>query len=92
MLFLLNDIQCHLKDMGEVARNNNWTHILKTVENRIIGGSAANLNQFPFMVQFYNRGSLCGGIILTEKTVLTAAHCIGYNENLDDMKIFSSMQ
>ncbi|XP_045760298.1 trypsin epsilon-like isoform X2 [Maniola jurtina] len=50
-----NYVECHLKDMGEVTRTN-WTHILKAVESRIVGGAPASLELYPFMVQFYNRG------------------------------------
>ncbi|XP_039763691.1 trypsin epsilon-like [Pararge aegeria] len=84
-----NKIECHLKDLGEVARNN-WTHILKAVENRIVGGTATTPDKYPFLVQFYNRGGLCGGTILTSKTVMTAAHCFGHNKNLEEMKIFTN--
>ncbi|XP_045760288.1 trypsin epsilon-like isoform X1 [Maniola jurtina] len=84
-----NYVECHLKDMGEVTRTN-WTHILKAVESRIVGGAPASLELYPFMVQFYNRGGLCGGTILTSKTVMTAAHCFNHNKNLEEMKIFSS--
>ncbi|OWR49768.1 Transmembrane protease serine 11E [Danaus plexippus plexippus] len=59
------------------------------MEKRIVGGSEAHLDQYPYNVQFYNLGGLCGGSILTKKIVLTAAHCFDSNKNLADMKIFS---
>lgn len=78
----------HLKDLGESARN--WNHVMMSMEKRIVGGSEAHLDQYPYNVQFYNLGGLCGGSILSKKIVLTAAHCFDSNKNLADMKIFSS--
>lgn len=44
---------------------------------RIAGGSKADLGQFPYQAQMqFLRGTpICGGSILTEKFILTAAHC-----------------
>lgn len=80
--------ECHLKDLGEVKRN--WSHVLNNLEKRIIGGTNTSKYEHPFAVQFFNHGGLCGGSILTSKTMLTAAHCFDHNKNIDDMKIFSS--
>ncbi|CAH0396141.1 unnamed protein product, partial [Bemisia tabaci] len=48
----------------------------------IVGGKEAVLNEFPHMVAlgYKNRGRLtynCGGTLISENFVLTAAHCIG---------------
>nr|CAD7400831.1 unnamed protein product [Timema cristinae] len=43
---------------------------------KIINGVPANIEEFPFMVKLmYNHTHLCGGAIISEKHVLTAAHC-----------------
>lgn len=43
---------------------------------KIVGGSAAEAGEFPFIVSLQRRGShFCGGTLLNENTVLTAAHC-----------------
>ncbi|XP_045506921.1 phenoloxidase-activating enzyme-like [Colias croceus] len=46
--------------------------------NKIYGGQAANVDQFPWLVIFeYNSGWLdCGGSIIHPRFVLTAAHCL----------------
>merc|ERR1719347_2401704 len=48
--------------------------------NRIVGGQAAEKNEYPWLVVLVNRWSgrpypFCGGTLLSSKTVLTAAHC-----------------
>ncbi|XP_072402182.1 venom protease-like [Diabrotica undecimpunctata] len=62
---------------------------LSNVTNpRIVGGAPAKLNEFPFMAILGYRNKLnptipkwlCGGTLITEKHVLTAAHC-AYNRN-----------
>nr|XP_026487135.1 trypsin delta-like [Vanessa tameamea] len=88
ILFHARHLLSHLKDMGEVTRN--WSDVLINLEKRIVGGSKATKNQYPFSVQFFNSGGLCGGSILTKKIVLTAAHCFDHNRNLIEMKIFSN--
>lgn len=57
--------------------------------NRITKGEEAVLEEFPFLVQFLNLGSLCAGTILTTKTVMTAAHCLDANSDRNEMVVFS---
>ena len=47
----------------------------------IVGGSDAQLGQFPYLVSLEYNGPagwhhLCGGVILDATTILTAAHCV----------------
>lgn len=45
--------------------------------SRIVGGSAANPNQFPYQVALFRSGSFtCGGSLVGSKWVLSAAHCV----------------
>lgn len=86
---LINHVISHLKDLGEASKN--WTNVLKRLEKRIVGGKTVTKKKFPHAVQLFNFGGLCGGTILTSKTVLTAAHCFDENENLAEMLIFASI-
>lgn len=46
----------------------------------VVGGRTANPYAWPYMVHILSDGDyLCGGVLITEHHVLTAAHCIqGY--------------
>jgi hypothetical protein len=47
-----------------------------TTEHRIIGGEAAEQGEFPFYVKWLGEdGGFCGGSIIDEDIILTAAHC-----------------
>lgn len=55
------------------------------VSKRIIGGSAVERGQWPFVVALLVKTSkqfFCGGTLITSKHVLTAAHCI-QDKNVD---------
>jgi len=48
----------------------------KSRKQRIVGGEKVDVKDFPFFVKFYLNGYLCGGSILNEEWILTAAHCV----------------
>ncbi|CAG9864555.1 unnamed protein product [Phyllotreta striolata] len=55
---------------------------------RIIGGERAKRAEFPWMVSIMRRGNhFCGGSIISERFVLTAAHC--FCSGLDDDDFYS---
>ncbi|KAL7026002.1 hypothetical protein ACKWTF_013737 [Chironomus riparius] len=48
-----------------------------TQEIRIVGGRPTGINQFPWIVRLVYDGQFhCGGSLLTQDFVLTAAHCV----------------
>ena len=47
----------------------------KTPELRIVGGSDASIEDFPWQVYFASGIYMCGGSIISSKWILTAAHC-----------------
>lgn len=50
------------------------------IPNRIVGGAKAEPGEFPFQVRLNIRSrrgsSLCGGVIIDQRHILTAAHCM----------------
>ncbi|XP_019870922.1 CLIP domain-containing serine protease HP8-like [Aethina tumida] len=64
-------------------------------QNRIFGGESADLDEFPWMVLVeYERpskvrGFYCGGVLINEKYVLTAAHCVIGKDLPKDWKLIS---
>lgn len=63
--------------------------------HRILGGSQASIDNFPWQVSIWIKDSrflngepqiYCGGSILTSKWILTAAHC--FEEGADPVEIF----
>lgn len=46
------------------------------LDGRIVGGTVMDITQVPWQVSLQVRGShICGGSIIGENWVLTAAHC-----------------
>ncbi|GJQ88431.1 hypothetical protein Trydic_g10011, partial [Trypoxylus dichotomus] len=50
-----------------------------TIGDRIVGGKPVDITNFPYQVSLvvYDLYHICGGSIISESWVLTAAHCIG---------------
>ena len=46
--------------------------------SRIVGGAEASVNEWPWMaaLMYYNVQQFCGGSLINDRYVLTAAHCI----------------
>ncbi|KAL0123016.1 hypothetical protein PUN28_007566 [Cardiocondyla obscurior] len=60
-------------------------------EERIINGNDADINSYPYIVSLKNNGEhMCGGSILNENWIVTAAHCVKIvNTPLKEMTLCS---
>ncbi|XP_065166029.1 venom protease-like [Atheta coriaria] len=74
--------------------------VSKDSNTRVVGGVPANLKEYPWMVSLGYRNSktnqprwLCGGTLITDRHVLTAAHCIHnkdvYVVRVGDLDLYS---
>lgn len=57
--------------------------------SKIVGGRPADPNEWPWMVAILRRGYsrvFCGGVLITDRHVLTASHCI-YKYNKNDITV-----
>ncbi|EFN86141.1 Ovochymase-2 [Harpegnathos saltator] len=50
---------------------------LRNEESRIVGGQTTSMNEFPWMARLsYLNKFYCGGTLINDRYVLTAAHCV----------------
>ncbi|CAG0880825.1 unnamed protein product [Cyprideis torosa] len=59
----------------------------RTVQAKIVGGSSVVRGEFPFLVSIRSNGvHFCGGSIISEWYILTAAHCLA-NRDVEDLSV-----
>lgn len=57
--------------------NNATSRFARSKDPRVVGGIASNPGAWPWLIALYQDGIFhCGGVILSDKWVLTAAHCV----------------
>lgn len=50
---------------------------LRNEESRIVGGTTTNMNEFPWVIRLsYLNKFYCGGTLINDRYVLSAAHCV----------------
>lgn len=60
-----------------VAVNSIPLQYRKSLEGRIVGGENATIEELPYQVLIESEGEgYCGGSIIADRWVLTAAHCV----------------
>jgi len=57
------------------------------LKQRIIGGNIAHANSWPWQILFRGANSMCGGALIDERHVLTAAHCVTTPVQEKDYKV-----
>ena len=77
-----------------IIEHERGVHLIEGVEehNFVVGGFEAEPNSIPWQVALVQRGKkvpFCGGTIICEKFVMTAAHCIGSNRNAAKIQILA---
>lgn len=61
---------------------------MSTNRLRIIGGKNSLIKSYPYMVSFEYKGKhICGGSIINENYILTAAHCLDKNHQTDQFAV-----
>jgi len=58
-------------------------------DDRIINGEKAEKDRYPYSVSLHYRGHFCGGSLIGNDVVLTAAHCVYDNNNAFSVRIGS---
>ncbi|XP_070154800.1 chymotrypsin-1-like [Polyergus mexicanus] len=54
----------------------------------IVGGTPAALGEFPWQISLnYQSSHVCGGSIISPTKILTAAHCVDFITNVNNLKI-----
>lgn len=48
----------------------------EATDQRIIGGRLTTIDNVPYIASILVKGLLCGGSVVTEQHIVTAAHCL----------------
>lgn len=60
---------------------------IKPFQRRVVGGEPTDIKQHPWQVALQFKGTFsCGGSIIAEEWILTAAHCFSFSRKSDDWR------
>lgn len=74
-----NDLECTIEvpAEGQIEAIAYFDNIDEEADPRIVGGTEADEGAYPFMVSLQDHlGHFCGGSVISDRFVLTAAHCV----------------
>lgn len=69
-----------------------WGEVIQFdgLDNRIIGGEYSDQN-YPWMVSIQRGSHFCGGVLITQDWVLTAAHCLD-DKSADELTLYIGLE
>ncbi|XP_015248484.1 PREDICTED: transmembrane protease serine 9-like [Cyprinodon variegatus] len=80
LILLTHESKSQLSDCGRPQRN-----------TRIVGGQAAPAGSWPWQVSLHKSSHFCGGSLINNQWVLTAAHCVS-NGNPSGITVYLGRQ
>uniref|UniRef100_A0AAR5PNW0 Peptidase S1 domain-containing protein n=1 Tax=Dendroctonus ponderosae TaxID=77166 RepID=A0AAR5PNW0_DENPD len=73
----VSDLSTEIDDDQDESRNCSCECGVSNHENRIVGGRPTGINHYPWIARIVYDGHFhCGGSLVAESYVLTAAHCV----------------
>ncbi|CAL4107853.1 unnamed protein product, partial [Meganyctiphanes norvegica] len=67
-----------------------WQYQQNPAVTRIVGGGETNLNEWPWQVALiYNNKFFCGGSLISDRHILTAAHCVfgSFSKGIHNLRV-----
>ncbi|XP_044160578.1 serine protease 33-like [Bufo gargarizans] len=87
-LILLLLVTCVLANPTSTSSKNDYLKKL----SRIVGGSNANDGEWPWQVSLQYEGNhICGGTLISNQWVMTAAHCVEWTSDYDSFSVVLGM-